>query len=69
MIRISITDAAFEAIAATLLAAVLLAGAVKVCRAETIHGALAKAYGTHDLDRARQHSRRHARPRPKATAN
>jgi hypothetical protein len=62
MIRLAIMPTAFEAIAATLITALLLAGAASA-RAETIHGALAKAYGTHDLDRAPQ-TRRHARPRP-----
>ena len=64
MIRITITAAAFEAIAATLLTALLLAGAASA-RAETIHGALGKAYGTHDLDRAPQQARRHVPPRRK----
>ena len=41
MLRITISAAAFEAIAATLLTALLLAGAS--ARAETIHGALGKA--------------------------
>jgi hypothetical protein len=49
MIRITITAAALEAIAATLLTALLLPGTASA-RAETIHGALGKAYGTHDLD-------------------
>jgi hypothetical protein len=48
----------------SLLVALLLAGtastAVRACRAETIHGALAKAYGTHDPDRA--HLAQHRRP-------
>jgi hypothetical protein len=43
LIRITIGPAAYAEIVDTLLAAVLLAGAVKVCRAETIHGAIAKA--------------------------
>jgi hypothetical protein len=57
----------------SLLAALLLAFAASAaageCRAETIHGALAKAYGTHALDRAprahcpararQEHKRRH----------
>jgi hypothetical protein len=42
MLRITISAAAFEAIAATLLTALLLAGAASA-RAETIHGALGKA--------------------------
>jgi hypothetical protein len=53
LIRITITPAAYAAIAATLLAALLLAGAASA-RAETIQRALGKAYGTHDLDRAPQ---------------
>jgi hypothetical protein len=51
----------------SLLTALLLAGAasavVGACRAETIGGALAKAYRTHHLDRAplAQQAHRHAR--------
>jgi hypothetical protein len=63
MIRLAITAAAFDAIAATLITALLLAGAA-TARAETIQGALAKAYGTHDLDRAPEQACRHPRPRP-----
>jgi hypothetical protein len=56
MIRIAITAEAFEAIAATLLTALLLPGAASA-RAET--GALGKAYGTPDLDRAPNKLRQH----------
>jgi len=64
MVRITITATAFEAFAATLIAALLLAGTASA-RAETLHGALGKAYGTHHLDRAPQPTRRHAPPRRK----
>jgi hypothetical protein len=55
MIRIAITAAAFYAV----FTALLLVG-VASARAETIHGALGKAYGAHDLDRAPQKARRHS---------
>jgi len=51
MIRLAIIAAALKAISATLLTALLLVGTASA-RAETNHGALTKAYGMHDLDRA-----------------
>ena len=47
MIRIAITAAVFEAIAATLLTAFLLAGAASA-RAESIHGPLSNALSNDD---------------------